>query len=112
MERDRAGHEELARVLEEAARSAGIEIRTVASPGSVLAVPPDSTPLLRARAALEELDALALDTAEHHPYWEHLSLCCQIARAVLDGWEGSVAPQEAEHARRSAERLAESCSRL
>lgn len=104
--------DELASVLEEAARSAGIEVRTVAMPGSVQVVPPGSTPLLRARAALEELDALALDTAEHHPYWEHLSLCCQIARAVLDGWETEVSAEDAGHARRSADKLSESCSRL
>lgn len=104
--------DELAGVLERAARSAGLEVRTVAAPGSVQVVPPDSTPLLRARAALEELDALALGTAEHHPYWDHLSMCCQVLRALLDGWDQEIAPQDAEHARWAAGRLSESCSRL
>lgn len=102
----------LADLVERAARSSGLEVRTVRSPGSVLVVGPGSTPLLRARAALEELDALALETAEHHPYWESLSACCQVARAVLDGWDSGVTSEDAEQARWSASRLAEACSRL
>lgn len=104
--------DELADMVERAARSSGTEVRIARSHGSMTVAGPGSTQLSRARAALEELDALALDTAEHHPYWEALSLCCQISRAVLDGWDSEVGRDDAEQARWSASRLAESCSRL
>ena len=104
--------EALADLIEEAARSSNLAVRTARSTGSISVAGPGSTPLLRARAALEELDALALETAEHHPYWEILWACCQVSRAVLEGWDSGITREDAEQARWSASRLSESCSRL
>lgn len=104
--------EALADLIEEVARSSDLAVRTARSPGSVSVSGPDSTPLLRARAALEELDALALETAEHHPYWHVLWACCQVLSAVLEGWDSGMTREDAEQARWSASQLAGSCSRL
>lgn len=104
--------ESLADFIEEMARSSNLAVRTVRSPGSVSVVGSDSTPLIRARAALEDLDALALETAEHHPYWHVLWACCQVSRTILEGWDSGITREDAEQARWSASRLVESCSRL
>ncbi|SRR5579883_307294 len=46
----------------------------------------NSGSLERAKAGLEEVDELAYDTAEHHPYWNILYDGSQMLKIVLERW--------------------------
>ncbi len=69
-------------------------------------------PLARARAGLADVAELSAATAEHHPYWEILSRCCQICDVVLDGWDATLGREEADEMRWAVGRLEEACKRI
>ena len=52
------------------------------------------TPLARARAGLRDMEELAHATAEHHPYWQVLSGCSDIADPVLERWNDSLSDDD------------------
>lgn len=70
------------------------------------------TPLARARNGLEDVDELAVMTAEHHPYWNLLYNCCQICRILLDRWESKLTKEEADEIRWSADMLSDMCKKM
>ena len=45
------------------------------------------TSLARAQNGLNDMTELAYTTAEHHPYWNLLYNCSEIANTVLDKWK-------------------------
>lgn len=47
------------------------------------------TSLSRAKNGLNDVSELAYTTAEHHPYWNLLYNCSEIASSVLDKWTES-----------------------
>ena len=52
------------------------------------------TSLTRARNGLNDVAELAYATAEHHPYWNLLYNCSEIASSVLDKWKGSLSADD------------------
>ena len=48
------------------------------------------TSLARARNGLNDVTELAYATAEHHPYWNLLYNCSEIASTVLEKWKESL----------------------
>jgi hypothetical protein len=48
------------------------------------------TSLARARNGLNDVAELAYATAEHHPYWNLLYNCSEIASSVLEKWKESL----------------------
>ncbi len=50
--------------------------------------------LARARNGLNDLSELAYTTAEHHPYWNLLYNCSEIAHTILEKWNDSLTKEE------------------
>ncbi len=48
------------------------------------------TSLARAKNGLNDVAELAYATAEHHPYWNLLYNCSEIASSVLEKWKESL----------------------
>ena len=53
-----------------------------------------STTLELAKVGLEEVEELALTTAEHHPYWSLLYDGSQMLKIVLEKWNDNLAENE------------------
>ena len=52
------------------------------------------TSLERARNGLNDMAELAYTTAEHHPYWNLLYNCSEIASSVLEKWKESLSADD------------------
>jgi len=52
------------------------------------------TSLARARNGLNDVAELAYATAEHHPYWNFLYNCSEIASSVLEKWKESLSADD------------------
>ncbi len=52
------------------------------------------TSLARARNGLNDVAELAYATAEHHPYWNLLYNCSEIASSVLEKWRGTLSADD------------------
>ena len=52
------------------------------------------TSLARAQNGLSDMTELAYTTAEHHPYWNLLYNCSEIAHTVLDKWGNSLSTND------------------
>ena len=52
------------------------------------------TSLARAKHGLNDATELAYATAEHHPYWNLLYNCSEIANIVLEKWRDSLSDNE------------------
>ena len=52
------------------------------------------TSLARAQNGLNDMTELAYTTAEHHPYWNLLYNCSDIANTVLDKWKNSLSSDD------------------
>ena len=52
------------------------------------------TSLSRARNGLKDVTELAYATAEHHPYWNLLYNCSEIASSVLEKWKESLSADD------------------
>ena len=52
------------------------------------------TSLARAQNGLNDVTELAYATAEHHPYWNLLYNCSEIANSVLEKWKDSLSKED------------------
>ena len=52
------------------------------------------TSLSRAKNGLNDIFELSFATAEHHPYWNLLYNCSEIANTVLDKWKNSLSSDD------------------
>ena len=52
------------------------------------------TSVARARNGLIDVTELAYATAEHHPYWNLLYNCSEIAGSVLEKWKSSLSVED------------------
>ncbi|MHA7647052.1 hypothetical protein [Nitrosopumilus sp. S4] len=52
------------------------------------------TSLSRAKNGLNDISELAYATAEHHPYWNLLYHCSEIANCLLDKWKDSLTAED------------------
>ena len=71
-----------------------------------------ATTLACARTGLEDVEELASVAVEHHPYWNLLYQCLQIARMALDRWEETVTDEDIAQMRWSAAELESAIRRL
>jgi hypothetical protein len=53
-----------------------------------------SNGLALAKTGLEEIEELALTTAEHHPYWSLLYNGSQILKIILEKWDDKITEDE------------------
>ena len=52
------------------------------------------TSLARAKNGLSDVTELAYTTAEHHPYWNLLYNCSEIASSILEKWNDSLSAED------------------
>ena len=52
------------------------------------------TSLARAKNGLGDVTELSYTTAEHHPYWNLLYNCSEIATSVLEKWKDSLSEED------------------
>lgn len=52
------------------------------------------TSLARAKNGLNDVTELSYATAEHHPYWNLLYNCSEIANTVLEKWKDSLSTED------------------
>ncbi|RMW39821.1 MAG: hypothetical protein EA446_01840 [Nitrosopumilus sp.] len=52
------------------------------------------TSLARAKNGLNDVTELSYTTAEHHPYWNLLYNCSEIATTVLEKWKDSLSSED------------------
>ncbi len=52
------------------------------------------TSLARAKNGLIDVTELSYTTAEHHPYWNLLYNCSEIATSVLEKWKDSLSNED------------------
>ena len=52
------------------------------------------TSLTRAQNGLNDVAELAYATAEHHPYWNLLYNCSEIANTVLGKWKSTLSEED------------------
>ena len=52
------------------------------------------TSLARAQNGLNDVTELAYTTAEHHPYWNLVYNCSEIASSVLEKWKDSLSTED------------------
>ncbi len=52
------------------------------------------TSLARTQNGLGDVTELAYTTAEHHPYWNRLYNCSEIASSVLEKWKDSLSTED------------------
>ena len=52
------------------------------------------TSLSRAKNGLNDMTELAYTTAEHHPYWNLLYNCSELANTVLEKWKSSLSQED------------------
>ena len=71
-----------------------------------------SSGLALAKIGLEEIEDLALTTAEHHPYWNFLYNGSQILKIVLDKWSDKLTEDELKEILWYAEEIRNSSSNV
>ncbi|MBM2819139.1 MAG: hypothetical protein HW410_821 [Nitrosarchaeum sp.] len=52
------------------------------------------TALARAKNGLNDVTELAYATAEHHPYWNLLYNCSEIANTILEKWKSELSKKD------------------
>ena len=52
------------------------------------------TALTRAKNGLNDVTELAYATAEHHPYWNLLYNCSEMANTILEKWESELSKKD------------------
>jgi len=70
------------------------------------------TALARAKNGLNDMTELAYATAEHHPYWNLLYNCSEIANLVLDKWKNELSKKDASDIEWSIKELKQSLEKL
>jgi hypothetical protein len=70
------------------------------------------TALARAKNGLNDMTELAYATAEHHPYWNLLYNCSEIANIVLDKWNTELSKKDASDIEWSIKELTQSLEKL
>ncbi len=66
--------------------------------------------LTLAKTGLEEIEELALTTAEHHPYWGLLYNGSEIIKTVLEKWNGTLTEDEVKQITWCADEIKNSSS--
>ncbi len=70
------------------------------------------TSIARAKNGLNDMAELAYATAEHHPYWNLLYNCSEIASTVLEKWKESLSADDFSDIRWAIKKLDQSLERV
>lgn len=70
------------------------------------------TALARAKNGLNDMTELAYATAEHHPYWNLLYNCSEIANIVLEKWKSELSKKDANDIEWSIKELKQSLQKI
>ena len=70
------------------------------------------TSLTRAQNGLNDVTELAYATAEHHPYWNLLYNCSEIANNVLEKWRDSLSAEDISDIDWALEKLNQSLAKI
>lgn len=70
------------------------------------------TALSRAKGGLDDVSELSLSEAEHHPYWNLLSMCCLISHIALYKWNDELTASEIDEMRWAISNLDSACTKL
>ena len=70
------------------------------------------TSLARAQNGLNDVTELAYATAEHHPYWNLLYNCSEIANNVLEKWRDSLSAEDISDIDWALEKLNQSLAKI
>ena len=70
------------------------------------------TALARAKNGLNDVTELAYATAEHHPYWNLLYNCSEIANIVLEKWKSELSKKDASDVEWSIKELKQSLEKI
>lgn len=70
------------------------------------------TALARAKNGLNDMTELAYATAEHHPYWNLLYNCSEIANIVLEKWKSELSKKDASDIEWSIKELRQSLENI
>ena len=70
------------------------------------------TALTRAKNGLMDVTELAYATAEHHPYWNLLYNCSEIANIVLEKWKSEISKKDASDIEWSIKELKQSLEKI
>jgi hypothetical protein len=70
------------------------------------------TALARAKNGLNDMTELAYATAEHHPYWNLLYNCSEIANIVLEKWKSELPKKDANDIEWSIKELKQSLQKI
>jgi len=70
------------------------------------------TSISRARNGLNDVVELAYATAEHHPYWNLLYNCSEIASSVLEKWRESLSNDDLSDIEWSIKELHQSLEKI
>ncbi|MGI0057040.1 MAG: hypothetical protein ACREAK_06655 [Nitrosarchaeum sp.] len=70
------------------------------------------TALARAKNGLMDVTELAYATAEHHPYWNLLYNCSEIANIVLEKWKSEISKKDASDIEWSIKELKQSLEKI
>lgn len=70
------------------------------------------TALARAKNGLLDVTELAYATAEHHPYWNLLYNCSEIANIVLEKWKSELSKKDASDIDWSIKELKQSLEKI
>ena len=70
------------------------------------------TALTRAKNGLNDVTELAYATAEHHPYWNLLYNCSEIANIVLEKWKSELSKKDISDIEWSIKELKQSLEKI
>ena len=70
------------------------------------------TALARAKNGLNDVTELAYATAEHHPYWNLLYNCSEIANIVLEKWKSELSKKDVSDIAWSIKELKQSLEKI
>ena len=70
------------------------------------------TSLARAKNGLSDVTELAYTTAEHHPYWNLLYNCSEIASSVLEKWRDCLSAEDLSDIDWALKKLNESLEKI
>ena len=70
------------------------------------------TALARAENGLNDISELAYTTAEHHPYWNLIYNCSEIANTVLEKWKNNLSKNDVDDIEWAIKELKQSLEKI
>lgn len=68
--------------------------------------------LSRAKNGLNDVTELAYATAEHHPYWNLLYNCSEIAHTILEKWDDKLSSKDLDDIKWSVDELSRALAKI